>query len=113
MEEIFIWVIIIIAIIILLLPVMLKYLLPGIYSALAIIAFYFFWLLDQLFSAQFFPSLPYLGWVISGVLIGTAFAFWTVAPRFGLREQRPLILLSPFLLILLTAMIRLLISGGK
>lgn len=113
MEEIIIWVIIIIAIIILLLPVMLKYLLPGIYTGLAICAFYLFWLLDQLFSAKFFPDLPYLSWVIAGALIGIAFAFWTVAPRFGLREQRPIILLAPFMLILLTALVRLLLLAGK
>lgn len=113
MEEIIIWVIIIIAIIILLFPLMLKYILPGIYCALAIAAFYLFWLLDQLFSAQIFPNLPYLSWVIAGALIGMAFAFWTVAPRFGLREQRPLILLTPFMFIILTALLRLLLLAGK
>ena len=108
MEEAIIWIIIIIAIIILLLPVLFKYILPGLYAGLAVLAFYVFYLLDALFSASLTPHAPFLMWLCWGALFGAAFAFWTVAPRYGLRGQRHFILIAPCALMLLLAAVRML-----
>ncbi len=62
--------------------------------------------LDHLFSASIFPQAPWVMWCFWGGVVGAAFGFWTVAPRYGLRHRRPLILLLPFPLMLLVATLK-------
>ncbi len=83
------------------------YVVPGIYWLLAHISFYFFYTLDDFFSANFFTGIPWFGWGIAGGLIGAAVVFLSVASRYGMRKRKFLILLAPFVII---AIIRWLFS---
>lgn len=109
MEEAIGWGIIIIALVFVLL-VGYKVIPVGLYWILAVLGALVFLILDQLFSASLFPRVPWLSYCIGGALIGAAFAFWTVAPIYGLRKQRPLIIAAPFALLVFTALIRLMIQ---
>lgn len=76
------------------------YVIPGIYWFLAQVSFHFFYYLDSLFSANFFTGIPWFAWGIAGGLIGASIAFLSVAPRYGMRKRKILILLAPFVIIL-------------
>ena len=108
MEEGIGWTIIVVAILILLIAGF-RFLPGGIYWCLAIIGFITFFSLDQLFSAALAPQAPWLMWIIWGAVIGAAFAFWTIAPVYGFRQHRRLIMLSPLGLMAMVAVIRLLL----
>ena len=109
MEETLGWVIVVIAILVLLI-VGLNYLPGGIYWSLAVLGFAVHYSLDQLFSANLIPNAPWLMWIIWGAVIGAAFAFWTLAPIYGIRKQRGYILLAPLAPMLLLMAVRLLLQ---
>ncbi len=77
------------------------YVIPGIYWFAAQISFHFFYFFDALFSANYFTGIPWFAWGIAGGLIGASIAFLSVAPRYGMRKKKLLILLSPLIIILI------------
>ena len=87
------------------LPVVIRYLLPGLGMVLSAVAYLLCCGLDHLFSTRLVPQAPWTMWVFWGGVLGAAFGFWTVAPRYGLRHRRSLILLLPFPLMLLLALL--------
>lgn len=108
MEERIGWLIIIIAII-LLFALGIRFFPAGVYSGLAVSGFVLCYVLDQLFSASLLPAAPWVMWAVVGLLTGGCFAFWTIAPIFGMRKQRPLVLLAPVAVILVLAVVRFLL----
>lgn len=76
------------------------YVIPGIYWLLAQISFNFFYILDNLFSANFFTGMPWFAWGIAGGLIGASIVFLSVSARYGMRKRKIMILLTPFIIIL-------------
>jgi hypothetical protein len=108
MEESIGWIIIVIAVIVLLIAGI-SYAPAAIYLFLTVLGTLIALLFDQLFSASLLPGAPWVMWLLGGALIGAAFAFWTLAPVYGLRKQRPLILATPFILLLLLAALRLIV----
>ncbi|MEI6520343.1 MAG: hypothetical protein WCO98_09955 [bacterium] len=76
------------------------YVIPGIYWLLAHVSFYFFYIMDELFSANFFTGIPWFAWGIAGGLIGASIVFLSVSARYGMRRKKILILLMPFIIIL-------------
>ncbi len=109
MEENIGRVIIVIAILVLLIAGF-QFLPGGLYWTLAVCGFATHYTLDQLFSAQLIPFAPWLMWIIWGAVIGLALAFWTIAPIYGLREQRRFIMCTPVGLMLVVMVIRLLLG---
>lgn len=92
-----------------LLPAIIRYLLPTLVMVFSTLSYLLCYGFDHLFSARLYPHAPWVMWCLWGGVIGAAFGFWTVAPRYGLRHRRPLILLLPFPLMLLIASIRVLL----
>lgn len=109
MEELIAWILVVIALLVVL-QFTLGYVLIGLYWFVAVVASLFISSLDTLFSASLVPGLPWLMWVIWGALIGAALAFWTIAPIFGQRRRRALILAAPFGLMLLIALARAMVK---
>jgi len=109
MEAIVIWLIIIGAIVLIVLPFIFTMMIPGLYWALAMFAIFVFIGLDYALGASLFPRYPWIMWFVWGGIIGATFGFWTVAPIYGLREYRRLIFLAPFLLIVVVTLLRLLL----
>lgn len=81
----------------------------GVYCGFAILGFGTFFVLDRLFSAPLIPHLPWIMWVLWGAVIGLACAFWTLAPVYGLRQQRRLILATPCVLMVIVAVVSFLL----
>jgi len=99
---------IILAIIVLLaLPFIIRPLLGAVYASLVALSMGVFALLDEFYSARLLPAAPWVMWMFWGALIGASLAFWTVAPIFGLRKQRPLIGIAPLILMVLVGLIRM------
>jgi hypothetical protein len=78
----------------------LGYLLAGLYTVLAALGTALLAGLDALFSAPLFAGHPEVGWAIGGLLIGAGVGAWTIAPVYGLRRARPIVLILPLLLVL-------------
>ena len=53
---------------------------------------------DWLVGARLTPGTPAIMWAIWGAILGGTLAFWLVAPIYGLRKMRPLIVAAPLLL---------------
>jgi len=69
-------------------------------------AFYLMRLLDVATGAQALPIAPWIAWTIWGTAIGGALGYWLVAPSYGQRANRALILIAPiFVLTLLSALL--------
>lgn len=64
------------------------------------IGFFAMVLLDYIFLGNLIPTMPFVGYAISGALIGGGIAFWSLAPAYGLREKRKWILAAPFVVML-------------
>jgi hypothetical protein len=58
---------------------------------------------DLVFSAQLAPDAPWLPWAVCGAVLGGAVGFWSIAPVYGWRRGRPLLLVVPLLLVFATA----------
>lgn len=71
--------------------------LTTVYWVFASIAFLLLTCFDGLTSL---PSAPAVMWAIWGGVIGAALGFWTIAPVYGVRKFRALILAAPFVLML-------------
>lgn len=104
MEEAVIWMII--ALFVCIIGVAAHHLIiPGIFWFIAILSLTIFTILDTVFSASLIPHAPWVMWCIWGIVLGGAFGFWTIAPVYGLRKNRPLILLVPVGLMTIVALI--------
>jgi hypothetical protein len=103
MEEAVSWGLVIVAVCIVL-PFVFKPLAAILYWVGTTLGVVLFTLLDGLFGARLIPGAPWLMWLLWGALIGAAVGFWTVAPVYGLRKQRPLLLGTPFILMVLVAL---------
>lgn len=86
-------------------------LLTGVYWFFAMLAQGAVFFFDNLFSAALVPGIPWLMWVVWGMLIGAALGFWTLAPIYGLRQYRVAILCAPLGLMLLVMGVRLMAGG--
>ena len=104
MEGLFGWVVIAV-IVIILLNAFIHPILAGIYWLLMIISTWCFIFLEWWCSARVLPYCGWVLWMFWGAMIGAAWAFWTLAPVYGLRAWRPLIALAPFLLMTLIAIV--------
>jgi hypothetical protein len=107
-EESIIWFLIITGLLLVVGAFLFQYIIPGAYYALAALALLIYYALDQAFSVAIFPTVPWLMWLFWGAMIGAALGFWTVAPVYGLRKYRPLIIFFPAILMLFVALLRLL-----
>ncbi len=102
---------IIAGIVLVLLLTMAQPFLTGTYWLGAVLSVAVFAFLDALFSARATPNAPWMMWVVWGIVVGLAMAFWTIAPVYGLRKQRPLILAVPFALMLLVILLLRVLGG--
>lgn len=75
------------------------YVLAGLYTALAVLGGALLAALDSLFSARLVEGVPEAGWMFAGALLGAGVGAWTIAPVYGLRRARPLLLILPVLLV--------------
>ncbi len=91
----------------LLLLVLLGLAITGAFAGAASLALSAFAGLDYLFGAGLLPAAPWLAWLGWGAVIGAGLGFWTLAPVYGYRKQRPLIAAAPFLLLALELVVRL------
>lgn len=105
-----IWIIIIV-VGLCLLPFIIRPLFGALYALLAAFALLVFTALDELCSAPLIPAAPWVMWMIWGALLGASLAFWTVAPVFGLRKQRPLIGIAPLILMAIVGLIRMMMHS--
>lgn len=112
MEELIAWILVIAAVVIVL-PFIIHWVIAGLYCFLAAVGWGSYFTLDQFFNAAFIPSAPWVMWMIAGGMIGAALGFWTLAPVYGLRRYRLLIVLAPFFLTTVIMMIRLLVTRGS
>lgn len=94
-----------------LVAVVVLYALAFVYCLLCGIAFGGMLLLDAVFLGRLVPSSPYAGYALSGLLIGAALGFWTIAPAYGLRKARPAILAVP--LVVLAGLMLFVLSRGE
>jgi hypothetical protein len=109
MEEGIGWIVIVIALLVAIIAGY-QFIPGGLYALVTVLGLLLFAALDQLLSAGFFPHAPWVMWCLWGIIMGAAFAFWTIAPVYGLRQQRPLIMATPLTLMVLVALIRLVIA---
>ncbi len=58
-------------------------------------AFYLVRGLDTITGGAALPIAPWIAWTVWGAVMGGALGYWLVAPSYGERENRPLILLVP------------------
>ncbi len=104
------WVLVIIALIVLL-SVAIRPLLSALYWFFAVVSQGAFAFLDRFFLADLLPAVPWLFWLIWGAVIGAACGLWTLAPIYGWRQHRPLIIAAPFALLLLIFLLRSMAGG--
>jgi hypothetical protein len=91
----------------LLLLVLLGLVISGFFAGAASLALSIFAGLDYAFGATALPGAPWLAWLVWGGLIGACLGFWTLAPVYGYRNARPLIIAAPFILLALLTAVRL------
>ena len=60
---------------------------------------------DFAFLADMVAHHPWVGWSVAGFIIGAFVGFWTIAPIYGLRRYRPVILILPLLCIAIVGLI--------
>jgi hypothetical protein len=110
MEEGIIWIIIAVAVLVLGFA-MFHYFLPGLLWLFTMGAVIVTSALDQAFSASLCPHAPWVMWIVWGGLIGGSMGFWTIAPAYGLREKRAMILLAPYCLMTIVALLRAVVAA--
>jgi hypothetical protein len=99
------WVLVIIALVVLL-SVAIRPMLAGLYWFFSVLSQGAFAFLDRFFLADLLPAIPWLLWLFWGAVIGAACGLWTLAPIYGWRRHRPLIIAAPFALLLLIFLLR-------
>lgn len=82
-----------------------KQVLAALYWLVATLSQLTYGALDHFFLANLLPTAPWITWLFWGAVIGAAFGLWTQAPLYGWRKYRPYILIAPFVLIGIVALI--------
>src|SRR5687768_2520729 len=75
------------------------YVLAGLYAFLPVLGAALTAGFDALFSARLFAGHPEVGWAIGGMILGVGVGAWTIAPVYGLRRARPVLLVLPLLIL--------------
>ena len=107
------WVLVAVALIVLL-SVVIRPLLSGLYWFFAVFSQGTFGVLDRFFLGDLLPIAPWFCWLFWGAVIGAVCGLWTLAPVYGWRKQRPLILAAPFMLLGVIFLARaMILLGGR
>lgn len=75
------------------------YALAAVFCLLVVIGWLVMVLGDHAVGAGALPMAPWIPWAIAGGLLGAALGFWTMAPVYGLKKKRPLIVAAPVVII--------------
>ncbi len=63
-------------------------------------AYYLVRSLDVATGGAALPIAPWIAWTVWGAVVGGALGYWLVAPAYGQRSNRALILLAPILVLI-------------
>lgn len=102
MEELVVWLIGIIAVIALVVYAV-AYALAAVFCLLVGIGWLVMAIGDHAVGAGALPTAPWIPWAVAGGLLGAALGFWTMAPVYGWKNRRPLIVAIPVIIILCIA----------
>lgn len=68
-------------------------------------AYYTVTTLDVITGARLIPGAPWLVWMVWGGIFGGCLGYWLIAPLYGLKENRALVMAAPAVAMLLAALL--------